>query len=325
VGDCQLGKFESQSALMIAVGHCPNSNSIQFYNPANGAFVSSIDYKFQHNVTAGSQFGYKYQSGMFLYRLDESTHIFAPQYNLDTNVYVHTHSPPSVAKIIGILTYNAPNIYTVVYPDGSISEYTADLLSAAPTTLSNYSSLPPWIKGGTDATLFLHQMSKPRHGKLRQLVEDNWVFLPGKTIKNGIPLPNLLENCHQLLESGQLFKGHVKFKTVYDRQNQGSLRDCILHHVSAYGLKSLVAPTSLKSHANIDLDDKIIWDAAYDEEYDGLMLLPTWEVVSEDQFRQLNNGKRALPTMAIATIKYDKNNKPIPSGSLGKFRLSYLV
>ena len=75
----------------------------------------------------------------------------------------------------------------------------------------------------------------------------------------------------------------------------------------------------------MDLDDKIIWDAAYDEEYDGLMLLPTWEVVLEDQFHQLNNGKRALPTMAIATIKYDKNNKPIPSVSLGKFRLSYLV
>jgi hypothetical protein len=58
VGDCQLSKFDSQSTLMIAVGHCSNSNSIQFYNPVNGTFVSSIDYKFQPNVTAGSQFGY---------------------------------------------------------------------------------------------------------------------------------------------------------------------------------------------------------------------------------------------------------------------------
>jgi hypothetical protein len=169
VGDCQLGKFDSQSTLMIAVGHCRHSNSIQFYNPVNGTFVSSIDYKFQTNVTAGSQFGYKYQSGIFLYWLDESTHIFAPRYNLDTDVYVHAHSPPLLAKVIGIPTYKSPNFYTIVYPDGSISEYTNDLLSAAPSTSSPVSSLPSWIKGGANAILFLHHMPKPRHGKLQQL------------------------------------------------------------------------------------------------------------------------------------------------------------
>ncbi len=46
-GDHTLGKFEPQSIPMIAVGRCPNSNGIQFYNPSNGTFVSSIDYKFQ--------------------------------------------------------------------------------------------------------------------------------------------------------------------------------------------------------------------------------------------------------------------------------------
>jgi hypothetical protein len=111
--------------------------------------VSSIDYKFQHHVSAGSQFGYKYQSGMFLYQLDESNHVFAPTYNLDTNVYVHTHSPPSLAKVIGIPTYTSPNIYKVVYPDGSILEYTADLLSAVPSSSPvSTSPFPKWIKGG---------------------------------------------------------------------------------------------------------------------------------------------------------------------------------
>jgi len=43
-GDQSLGKFDSQSVPMIAVGRCPNSNGIQFYNPSNGTFVSSIDY-----------------------------------------------------------------------------------------------------------------------------------------------------------------------------------------------------------------------------------------------------------------------------------------
>jgi hypothetical protein len=320
-GDRQLGKFESQSTLMIAVGRCPNSNGIQFYNPENGTLVSSIDYKFQNHVSAGSQFGYKYQSGMFLYRLDESNHVFALAYNLYTNVYVHTHSPPSLAKVIGIPTYTSPNKYTVVYPDGSISEYTADLLSAVPSSSPvSTSPFPKWIRGGTNATLFLQNMSKPKHGTLQQLESGDWIFYPGKSTSNGTMLPDFVANCHDLLETCQLFRGHAKFRNVYDARNQGSLRACVLRHVYAHGLKSLIAPTLLKAHWNMDPNDKSIWDVAYDEEYDGLVYLPTWEVVSEAQFRQLSKGKRPLPTMAIATIKYDENNRP----KRAKYRLVVL-
>lgn len=81
------------------------------------------------------------------------------------------------------------------------------------------------------------------------------------------------------MDSGQLFHGHAKFKTVYDTRNQISLKDCVLCHVSAHGLTSLIPPTSLKAHHKLDLADKAIWDAAYDEEYDGLESLPTWEVI----------------------------------------------
>jgi hypothetical protein len=47
----------------------------------------------------------------------------------------------------------------------------------------------------------------------------------------------------------------------------------------------------LKSHQSMDPDDKMIWDAAYDEEYDGLESLPTWEIITEDPYRQLCKGK----------------------------------
>ena len=53
VGDTTLIKFDPQSIPMIAVGRCAVSNGLQFYNPANGSFVSSIVYKFQPNVTSG--------------------------------------------------------------------------------------------------------------------------------------------------------------------------------------------------------------------------------------------------------------------------------
>jgi len=310
-GDQTLGKFDSQSVPMIAVGRCPNSNGIQFYNPSNGTFVSSIDYKFQPNVTSGSFFGLKYQSGTFIYRLDETTYIHAPKFLLNSQVYVHTHSPPSVAKVIGIPTYDTPNIYTVCYKDGSIAEYLDDQLSAVNSTVSTKPTLlPNWIKGGCNATLFLADMPKPRHGKLQQSSDNCWHFFPGKGISDSIPLRDLEANCQTLLDSGQLFRGHTKFRNVYDTRNQVSLQQCVLRHVSAHGLHSLIAPASLKHHSKMTPSDKAVWDAAYDEEYDGLTALPSWEVVTEDQYYKLSKGKKALPTMAIATIKYDANNKP---------------
>ncbi len=39
----RLGKSDSQSIALIAIGQCPNSNGIQFYNPQNATLVSSID------------------------------------------------------------------------------------------------------------------------------------------------------------------------------------------------------------------------------------------------------------------------------------------
>jgi hypothetical protein len=147
-GDSMLGKFEVQSIPIIAVGRCTNSNGLLFYNPANGTFVSSVDYRFQHDVTSGSFFGFKYQPGVFNYRLDESTSIFTLKFNLESSVYVHTHSPPSIGTIIGIPTYTTPDVYTVKFKDGSISEYTAYLLSAARISSispSSSSLLLAWI------------------------------------------------------------------------------------------------------------------------------------------------------------------------------------
>jgi hypothetical protein len=59
---------------------------------------------------------------------------------------------------------------------------------------------------------------------------------------------------------------------------------------------------------NMSSNDKYIWDATYNEEFDGLTSLPTWEAVIEEQFKRLSKGTKALPTMAIATIKYDEHN-----------------
>jgi hypothetical protein len=150
IGDTTLTRFDSQSFPMIAAGHCPNSQGLQFYNPENGTFVSSIDYKFQNHVTSGAFFGLKYQPGTFIYRLDESNTIFTPQFQLDATVLVNTHSPPHRATIIGLPTYDRPNIYTVSFQDGSIAEYSDNFieLSLIVSPISSTKILPLWVKRG---------------------------------------------------------------------------------------------------------------------------------------------------------------------------------
>jgi hypothetical protein len=137
---------------MIAVGRCPNSNGLQFFNPTNGTFVSSIDYTFQNNVTSGTKFGYSYQPGTFIYRLDETSSIYAPKFPLDSEILVHTHSPPHRAKVIGLPSYDRPDIYTLLFQDGSIVEYsdTSNLLESVPSSSlsSPVTLLPHWIQGG---------------------------------------------------------------------------------------------------------------------------------------------------------------------------------
>lgn len=124
-------------------------------------------------------------------------------------------------------------------------------------------------------------------------------------LSQGILLHDLSANFQQLLDTGQLFKGHTKFRRVYNTRAQVQLKDSVLRHVSAHGLTSLIAPTSLNYHDKMSVGDKQIWDSAYSEEYDGLSSLPTWEILSEAQFQTLSKGVKALPSMAIATIKYD--------------------
>ena len=163
-------------------------------------------------------------------------------------------------------------------------------------------------------------MSKPRHGILNQSSQDSsWYFFPGKSTES-IALNDLEANCQGLLDSGQLFRGHARFKNVYNACTQVSLQNCVLPHVSAHGLRSLIAPQSLNYHHKMEPGDKQIWDDAYNKEYDGLVSLPTWEVVTQEKYRELSKGKQALPTMAIATIKYDSFNKPKPA----KYRLVVL-
>jgi hypothetical protein len=85
-----------------------------------------------------------------------------PKLSLDSTVLVHTHSPPHTAKVIGVPTYNSLDVYTVLFPGGSILEYSNhdNILEACPASCSAQkpSLLPHWIQTGANATLFLDAM-----------------------------------------------------------------------------------------------------------------------------------------------------------------------
>ena len=85
----------------------------------------------------------------------------------------------------------------------------------------------------------------------------------------------------------------------------------ISKHISAKGLSNLVEP-SLAKHHLLNTKDKDIWDRSYKEEYEGLQHLDTWEVIMESKYKWLLPvvGK-ALPTMAISTIKTDGEGNPV--------------
>jgi len=106
-------------------------------------------------------------------------------------------------------------------------------------------------------------------------------------------------------------------RNIYNARGQIQLRDTVLRHVSAHGLTSLLASTSLQAHGKMVEKDKMIWDEAYNEEFDGLSFLPTWEVLTESEFKKLGSHTKALPSMVIATITYNSNNCP----KLAKYRI----
>jgi hypothetical protein len=179
-------------------------------------------------------------------------------------------------------TYSQPDTYVILFRDGTLAEYLASsgILEAvdSPCPTPIQAILPDWIQEKSSITLFLNDMVKPQHGRLYLNSDNEWVFCSGNRsdTSKGILLPDLSANCHVLLETGQLFQGHAKFPCVYQACHQAQLQSCVLRHVSAHGLQSLIPPASLKHHSKLSSTDQLIWDEAYTEEYDGLQSIPTW-------------------------------------------------
>ena len=325
-----LSKFHTNSLLCICVGRCPTSNGLLFYHPpTKRTFTEADSIKFDFTFPAGPRFNEKYDGSFtFTSRADLDNILHRPSpFNIDETVFV---KHPDNDKYTKASIFHSPfdasaQPFTVRFPDGSLSQHMADdildhdpdapLIEPSPAQAD---PLLPWIKHDAKVT-FSHPALGPQHkwGFLQHdpsaPTESAWSFVAGKN-KTGqtVELPNFRQIIPTLLTSHQLFNGWRTIRTVGIARRMSLLTTAICRKVHASKLDIKSAPASLLRHNRLSPNDRILWDASYAEEYNGLRDLNTWEVITEEEYiRMRPYTGSALPSMAISTLKKDKDGNPV--------------
>ena len=299
-----------------------------FYHPPSKQTLScSNGYTIDSFTPAGSHFNEKF----------DASFIFNTQSDLDT-----IHKPPEHDE--KIVNYKADNDnyikckiikqpydeiepYTLQEIDTSniVQLFSSDIFESNPSqpiTPTNNDTLTNinWIHDDAKVTILLQQYNfKPKQGYLKYNQESQqWFFLPGRKKSNPqIPLNHFHLKAESMIHNKKLFQGwkstHIVMTACRVQSTSNTLASLIINgKVSARDLQSMDAPTLLK-HYKLSQNDKMIWDAAYKAEYDGLVNIQTWELLSEEEYQVLKRmGKGGImPTMAITTIKTNGQGEPV--------------
>ena len=316
-GTTKRNKFSGHSLRTIIVAKSDRSNGYTFYHPPSGQYIESIDFVLDPTLPSGSVFNIQYESSVNFNRLSVGNKFVIPSLPPSSTVYFTYEGHPSSGTILHIPTPQDP-LYTIEQINRTISQHEEHELSInppddIPKNSPTTSPLPSWVKNDAPVTLYLPDMPKPRQGHLCQCSDGQWSFSPGRlknTHHDRIPLPTLESHFFRLSSTGRLHKGHIPFNRILRHNPTAALQNYVARHVSAKGLKSLQLPT-LTKHNTLDPNDKEIWDASYREEYEGLQVLDTWTLLSEQEYSTLKHiYGTPLPSMAIDCIKYDADGTP---------------
>jgi deoxyuridine 5'-triphosphate nucleotidohydrolase len=321
-GTTNTATFSSQSLRVILIGKSSTSTSLEFYHPPTKQILTSSVYKLDPTLASGPLFNLHYDGGLFFntYYNEADAHR-PPEYSLHQQVYFKPQTNSTLftpAKILAIPMTDS-SLYTIQRLDNNnIIQMPADRIqpsdpTAVPTNdiTTRDNALPQWIKDNSPATLFLETMSKPKRGLLKLHSDNEWYFHFGRQNKT---TPVHLKHFHRdgldLIRQNKLIRGHPPFHKIYEERRSTIFQESVARHISAASLKDLDAPTLLQMHS-LDNQDKQLWKQAYDEEYYGLEDLPAWTHITEEQYQAIKpTVGKALPTMAISTIKYDENGHP---------------
>ncbi len=323
-------KWKSKTLKCILVGKCSRSDSLLFYHPPSRQTLSCADgYRFDTVTPAGPHFGETYDGDFIFNTKSDVEDIHRPPSHQENEVcYVPDENNPNTyhrSIILSIPINEDTEPYTIQEVDsGAIRELPTETIldhdPTAPIQDPQTANLPvpslPWIKHDAKVTLYLpHIMSQPKRGHLQCTSTSDgnkWTFIPGRNKTNDpISLPNFTTLASSLVDNKKLFKGWIRLNHALTARRVQLTSNIIAHSiinrkVSARDLIVKEAPSSLLQHYKMHPDDKATWDESYRQEYEGLVNIDTWEVISEEEYQESKHlFGSLLPTMAVAVIKPD--------------------
>ena len=312
--DKALQNVESHSIAVILVGRSTVANSPIFFHPHTKTTITTDDYLVDETLPAGPAFDIACSTGLhFNAYSQQNVYLRPPTFKPQQDVFAKINDTYHKASVITLPT-RGENVYTLQFQhDGSIHQYMEkDIRDVDPYleldndhTKNRY--FPKWITDGALATMKID--SKFLHGKIH-IVNDQFFFKPGRSDKNpSYHLPDFQTRAIYMLRDMSLFKGHPPYKRIEQQRQSRFVGSIVAAHVSARGLSSHHVP-HLIEHKRLKPSDKKIWDAAYREEYDGLVNLPAWITITNEQYKSMKNKIKPLPTMAVSTIKFDEDGQP---------------
>jgi hypothetical protein len=319
-GRTDRGKFHSQGLLGIALGQSEYTNGIIFYNPTLDSFSVSADYFLDVKRSIGDEFpSICYDGGLITSVLSQSRKDTPTKFDRGDTVYIlddtneikpgTVHTPPT----------SMTKIYSIKLEDETIIScrpdqvFTQDKVPASgtPSTALGFFT-PSWMCLHTKVMLQVDNIYT--HGYLNIDKQGFWEFVTRDkdgAIVETTPIPDLPYSWKSRLRENNLGIGweDCKSKRIYGYGR----------HISAATLRNPMAPASLLKGLNKSNPDASIWNDAYDEEYDGLAGLDTFEEISKEAYQALiakhGEAARAKPTMNLFTVKKDKDGNPVRAKS----------
>ena len=172
-----------------------------FYHPQSRQTFNSDDFLLDETRASGPSFNIHYNGGLYFNSFQQLNHDLKPsKFAPETTIIVKSTQQPG--KIISIPD-KSDDIYTIQLESGDIMQYQEDDIDFPPLPPNKHDfQIPTWIKDGCNATLYLKDMSDPKHGTLHlDTTQQEWSFKPGRRLKNThVPLPDFKSQVHTLIK-----------------------------------------------------------------------------------------------------------------------------
>jgi hypothetical protein len=323
------GIAEAQTLQGIAIGRCRQSDGLLFYCPHTREIYSSGDYKLDEGLSTPNLFNLRYDGGIFigLYNAKDKTQGHEP-YPQGTPVVYNTTINSKKVKMRGSVisvpipssdqsipeNANSESPYKIRLVDGTIIAVppcTMDsIVDVTSSTSKQTYTIPKWLQA-QQRVMFLRDGQYFKGIMEFNLDSKSWQVAHRR--RNGdeiwsMLLPNFLQDFQKYIDDGLIIPGW--------HQNSNFIRG-FASHVCAMGLHSPYPPGSLKRALDPRSPDAETWFDSYKEEFDGLLSNDTMEFMSEEEYHRWCrlSGRRAIPSMAVFTIKKDSLGRPLRAKS----------